>query len=154
MIFSIIYWAAGGTGRCYCETATVLFNTTTALTSGTSVATSTTTLLTSTTTTILQNITSTTSIPTTTTITPECPEICDAVNIVQKILMWQNPTLVYIPHSWLGRQAPAGHWNDYWRSSGDAPYSDFLVELLQTQSLDQWQISWTKVRWWNHNFLH
>ena len=30
MIFSIIYWAAGGTGRCYCETATVLLNTTTA----------------------------------------------------------------------------------------------------------------------------
>ena len=83
MIFSIIYWAAGGTGRCYCETATVLFNTT----SSASVATSTTTLLTSTTTTILQNITTTTSIPTTTTITPECPEICDAVNIVLKFLM-------------------------------------------------------------------
>jgi len=94
MIFSIIYWAAGGTGRCYCETATVLFNTTTALTSGTSVATSTTTLLTSTTTTILQNITSTTSIPTTTTITPECPEICDA--FIYPILDWGDKPLLAI----------------------------------------------------------
>ena len=85
MTFSLVYWAAGGTGRCYCDpiTTTAIMSTTTEMTASS--------FETSTTTTTMSDYT--TTVP--------CVDTCDKVNsksvIVIKSINKSNLFSLYTP---------------------------------------------------------